>query len=142
MIRRPPLPVIVAALVSVPLVAVALAGAATIAWSLATESWYRSMFGSYGLRLLTLYVFYAAGVVAAAAIALGHAHERGTAFRVLLASLAIAGIVAAIAFEHQFWSEADRFLPRGATLLPFACWGVAALFRDNRSRPRAPQERG
>lgn len=123
---RPPYSVIVAALVSVPLVAFALAGAATIAWSLATESWYRSMFGAYGLRLLTLYVFFAAGVVAAAAIALGHARERGTAARVVLASLGIAGIVAAIAFEHQFWSEADRFLPRGASLLPFACWLVAA----------------
>jgi hypothetical protein len=124
---RPRIAGLVAALVSVPLVAVALAGAAYIGYSLLTEAWYRDTFWRYGVKLLLLYALFALGVVAAASLALRYPERQGRTCRIALVGTCVAGIVAAALLELQFWSDVDSFLPHGVLLLPFVAWAVVAL---------------
>ncbi len=123
---RSRLALLVAAIISVPLVALALTGAGYIAYSLLAQAWYRDLFAAYGTKLMLLYAFFAIGVAAAASVALRYPAEqqRATRFGLIVASLA--GIVAATLLEAMFWADDDRFMPRGLLLLPFVAWAVVA----------------
>lgn len=124
---RSRLAVIFAGLVSVPLVVLALMGAAHIAYSLLAEAWYLDMFAAYGVKLLLLYTFFAAGVTAAAVIALRYPRRHSRGSRLWLFGACLAGIVAALLLELIFWSDADRLLPHGLLFVPFVGWAVVAF---------------
>jgi len=125
--RRSRIAIFFAAVLSIPLVALALRGAVYIAYSLVSQPWYRELFWAYGTRLLVLYTLYAAGVAAAASVALRYHQRQRAAMRVGLIVASVVGLVAAALLEMLFWSEDDRFIPRGALLLPFVAWAIIAL---------------
>lgn len=127
MVRRQRLVVLVAGLVSVPLVALAIAGAGYIAYSLIADSWYRDTFWAYGTKLLLLYVLFTAGIASTAALAMRYPQRHGRALRLGLLGACIAGIGAALFLEVQFSSDSERFLWPGLLLLPFVGWAVVAV---------------
>ena len=127
MVGRQRLVVLVAGLVSVPLVALALAGAGYIAYSLIADAWYRDIFWAYGTKLLLLYILFIAGISSAAAIAMRYPHRYGRTLRLWLLGACVAGFGAALFLELQFWSDSDPLLWPGLLLLPFVGWVLVAL---------------
>lgn len=113
-----------ASLVSAPGVLLAAAACVYIAWSIATEPWYRRTFLGYGAMLAGLYLAFLAGVASTAWIALrGRVPGRAQAAALALAAL---GIAAAVVIEMELWDEAERLLPLGLLAAPFGAWAVAA----------------
>lgn len=113
-----------ASLVSAPGMLLSAAACAYIAWSIATEPWYRRTFLGDGAVLAGLYLAVLVGVTSIAWIALrGNARGRASAAALALAAL---GIAAAIVIELELWDEAERLLPLGLLVAPFAAWAVAA----------------
>jgi len=113
-----------AGLVAAPGVIVATAACLYIAWSIATESWYRYWFLGYGLLLAALYAVFVAGVVALALLATGKSANR-TRLAMLFAA---SGFAAACALEFELWDEAERVLPFGLLFGPYVAWMLAWLF--------------
>ena len=114
-----------AGLVAAPGVIVATAACLFIAFSIATESWYRSWFLGYGLLLAALYAAFVAGVIALALLATG---TRSARFRRFAIILAMTGFAAACALEFELWDEAERVLPFGLLFSPYAAWAAAWVF--------------
>ena len=123
-----------AAVVSAPGVLVAAAACIYILHSLATDAWYREWFVRYGTTMAALYVFFVAGVVAAACVA-----TRNTRSALAL-SLATAGFAAACALDFELHDEAERVLPFGLLFGPYVAWALAWLaLRSPPAAPVAPQ---
>ena len=112
-----------AGIIAAPGVLVATAAALYIAWSIATESYYRDWFLGYGVALMALYAMFVAGVVATAAIAVGGVTKR----RRLAIGVGIAGFLAACGLEFELWDDAERALPFGLLFGPYIAW-IAAAF--------------
>jgi peptidoglycan/LPS O-acetylase OafA/YrhL len=112
-----------AGIVAAPGVLVATAATLYIAWSIATESFYRDWFLGYGVTLMALYAVFVAGVVAIAAIAVGAVTRR----RWLAIAIGIAGLLAACALEFELWDDTERVLPFGLLFGPYIAW-IAAVF--------------
>lgn len=117
----------IATLLSVPLAGFALAGAGYISYSLATEPWYRQTFAAYGIKLLVLYVGYALGVSAAAALVLGFAWARTQRRRRLQMAAVVAGVVAAALLELTFWSDISEHHAHTVVFWPFLAWALYAF---------------
>ena len=86
----------------------------------------RFMFWAYGTKLLVLYAVFAAGIAAAASIALRFPQRPRRATRFALIAASVAGVVAAASLEFLFWSDEERLVPRGLLLLPFIAWAIVA----------------
>lgn len=129
---QPYIVMILAALVSLPLVGVALAAAVYIGYSLVTESWYRNTFWTYGAKLLLLYLLFASGIVAAAALAVRYPQPLQQSRRAFLRAAVLGGVVAAGFLEFTFWSDIGDHMAHGLVFLPFVAWALVAF-----SRPRA-----
>jgi hypothetical protein len=114
----------IAGIVAAPGVLVATAATLYIAYSIATESFYRDWFIGYGVTLMALYAFFVAGVIAIAAIALDTAPRR----RNLAIGVGVVGFLAACALEFELWDDAERALPFGLLFGPYVAWIAAALF--------------
>ncbi len=126
--------IVFAGIVTAPGVILATAACAYIAWSLATERWYRNWFLDYGVTLLALYALFTAGVVALAMLALGRVERRRVAI-----ALAVAGFAAACGLEFELSDEGERLLPFGLLFGPYVAWGLAwALLRLLPPEPRTP----
>jgi hypothetical protein len=130
---RRPWWVLLAGILSLPFVAVPLAGGAYIAWSLVADDWYRDMFGGYGMKLFAIYVFYAIGIVAIAAVAAPRFAGFARPTRVVLCALGIAGLVAAIALEAEFWDDAEGVIPHGLSFIPYVLWALVIVVAARRS---------
>jgi len=116
----------IAVAVSIPGVLVALAAMLYILYAIVGEPWYRNVFLGYGVKLFVLYSAFLCGIAAATMVATGFAMPRGRSGRFAIAGFAIAGVAATMLLESEFWSEADRFLPRGLFLAPCLVWTVVA----------------
>ncbi len=116
--------IVLASLVSAPGVLLAAAACLYIAWSMATEPWYRRTFLGYGAMLAGLYLAFLVGVASTAWIAL-RGRALGQARAAALALVAL-GVAAAVLIELELWDEAERLLPLGLLAAPFAAWAVAA----------------
>jgi len=119
-----------ASVIAAPGVILASAATLYIAWSIATESFYRDWFLDYGVTLMALYAVFVAGVVATAVIALDAAPAR----RKIAIAIAVAGFLAACGLEFELWDEAERVLPFGLLFGPYIAW-VAAAFILRRFPP-------
>ena len=120
---------LVAAILSVLLAGPALVGAASIAYSLIAQSWYRSTFLAYGVKLLLLYILFFFGVMAAAALAARDPPPSTRTRRLLLGSGVLAGILAAGLLESTFWSDIGEHMVHGLVFLPFLAWALVAWSR-------------
>lgn len=127
--------VVLAMLVALPTFALCVAASASIAWSIATDAGYRSLFLDYGVRMLALESAWALGIAATTLIVGFAAWRDARIARRLALALAGVGFVAAIVLERQFWGESGEWLPRGAFVLPYLGWiACAALTRRPGSR--------
>lgn len=126
--------IVLAGLVAAPGVLLAVAACLYIAYSLATQSWYRSWFLDYGLMLAVLYVAFVAGVVALVMLATGAAGSR----RRLAVAIAVVGFAAACALEFELWDEAERVLPFGLLFGPYLAWVAAWLWLRRLPPPPPP----
>lgn len=124
-----------AGLVAAPGVIVATAACLYIAFSIATESWYRRWLLGHGLALAGLYGLFVAGVIALALVATG---PRSARFRRIAVILAISGFAAACALEFELWDEAERVLPFGLLFGPYLAWSAAWLFLRTLPPPPPP----
>lgn len=106
--------------VSLPAVMLALAAFGYILFSIGADEWYRRWFLGYGVKLVVLYALFVAGIVAAALLATGRTRRRAAAMA------AVAGALAALVLEFEFWEDADSFLQRGLFAGPFVAWAVLA----------------
>ncbi len=124
--------VAVASLIAAPGVLMAAAATLYIAYSIATESFYRDWFLGYGVTLMAFYALFVAGVIATAALALGAARRRHVAIGV-----AVAGFLAACGLEFELWDDAERVLPFGLLFGPYLAW-IAAAFVLRKFPPPPP----
>ena len=124
--------VAVASLIAAPGVLMAAAATLYIAYSIATESFYRDWFLGYGVTLMMLYALFVAGVIATAALALGAQRRKGLAIGV-----AIAGFLATCGLEFELWDDAERVLPFGLLFGPYIAW-IAAAFVLHKFPPPPP----
>jgi len=127
--------IVLAGLIAAPGVFVAVAATLYIAYSIATEDFYRNWFLGYGVALMALYVMFVAGVIALAAIAIGAAKAR----RRLAIGIAIVGFLAACALEFELWDDAERALPFGLLFGPYIAW-IVAMFVLRKFPPPPPIE--
>jgi hypothetical protein len=127
-----------AGLVAAPGVLVASAACLYIAYSIATESWYRQSFLGYGLVLAALYAVFVAGVVAAAMLATRYARLSTARARRIALVLCIAGVLAAAFLELELWDEAERVLPLGLLFGPYVGWLLAGLWLRKLPPPPPP----
>ncbi len=128
-----------AAIVSAPATLLSAVAAVYILYSFAAEHWYRQVFLAYGLRRVVLDVLLVAGVAAAAMLATRDVGPGTPRQRAVALSLAVAGALAALVIEYDFWDEADRLFPRGAFVAPFIAWAVAGAALRARAPAVPPQ---
>jgi hypothetical protein len=117
----------IATLLSLPLAGFALVAAAHIAYSLVAEPWYRDTFRAYGSKLLVLYLLFAVGIAAAAALALRFARPFAPSRRLFLFAALLTGVIAAGFLEFTFWSDLGDHTAHGLVLLPFVAWALVAF---------------
>jgi hypothetical protein len=128
----------VAAILSLPAVALSAWAAAYIAHAIVTDAAYRQMFLAYGVERALLDIAFVAGVVAAAWLTIRRSAPAPHG-RTLAWITAAAGAAAGVWTEAEFWRESDALLPHGAFVIPFAAW--AAAFAATRRRGIAPARR-
>ena len=128
----------IAVLASLPGALLALSALVYILYEIVAESWYRNNFLDYGVKLVVLYALFLFGIVATGMLAASPVSYPGSRMRYAVIGTGVVGTIAALMLEVEFWTEADRFLPRGLFLGPFACWIViAAILRMRRSTSTA-----
>ncbi|MEP7062275.1 MAG: hypothetical protein ABI881_07740 [Betaproteobacteria bacterium] len=113
----------IAAILSLPSVALSAWAAAYIAHSIVTESWYRHTFLAYGVERALVDVVFVAGIIAAAWLAIRR--PPASPRRALAYAVASGGALAGIWTEVQFWGDADPQLPPGAFVVPYIAWAAA-----------------
>jgi hypothetical protein len=123
--------IVAATAVSTPGVLLAGAACIYILHSLATDGWYREWFVTYGATMAALYVAFAAGVIAAACLAI-----RSTRSAIAM-SLAAVGFAAACALDFELHDEAERVLPFGLLFGPYIAWALAWLALRSQPAPAA-----
>ena len=123
-----------AMLLSVPGVLLALAAAGYIMLAIATEPGYRNGFLGYGIQRSVMDVAFVCAVAAAAAIATGRVTGQPLPLRVLAWCLVIAGAIAAVLMEIEFWSEAEWIWPRGFFAVPLLAWAGVGIWLRHPSR--------
>lgn len=114
----------VAAILSLPAVALSAWAAAYIGHAILTDAAYRRMFLAYGVERALLDIAFVAGVAAAAWLTI----HRGTPApygRTLAWITAAAGAAAGVWTEAEFWGESGALLPHGAFVIPFVAWAAA-----------------
>ena len=131
-----------AMLLSVPGVLLALAAAGYILFAIATEPGYRAWFLDYGTQRIVMDIAFVCGVCAAAAIATGRITNRRLAVRVLAWCLCVAGAIAAVLMEIEFWQEAEWVWPRGFFAVPLLAWAAVGAWVRRPSRSDARQGDG
>ena len=122
----------IAAILSLPAVALSAWAAVYVSHSIATQPWYRDTFLRYGIERGVLDIVFIAGVAAAALLATGLASSKGRWLRMLAWALVAAGVATALGSESEFWPDADPLVPRGTFILPFVAWAIAAAFSRRR----------
>jgi len=121
-----------AGLIAAPGVLMAVAATLYIAYSIATETFYRNWFLGYGVKMMVLHTLFVAGVVATAMLALGRWRRKRLAIAV-----AVVGFLAACALEFELWDDAERVLPLGLLIGPYVAW-IAATFVLRKFPPPPP----
>jgi hypothetical protein len=126
----------VAAILSLPAVALSAWAAAYIGHSIVTDPGYRNMFLAYGIERALVDSVFVAGIGAAAWLTIrrGTPAPRGRALGWIAAT---AGAVAGAWTEAEFWGDSDALLPHGAFVIPFLAW--AAAFAATRVRGNTPR---